>query len=69
MNREQRLREVVRRLREHQRTIFDLQGQAIVGLREALDAVGRTHEEMMGLFETTNTLDDFIVDEGDTSKQ
>jgi hypothetical protein len=33
------------------RKLFDLQGEAIAGLREALNAVSRTHDEMMALFE------------------
>jgi hypothetical protein len=64
MTRQERVRAVHRRLRETHRKLFDLQGEAIVGLREALNAVSRTHDEMMGLFEAINSLED-IADEED----
>jgi hypothetical protein len=64
MTRQERLREVQRRLRETHRKLFDLQGEAIAGLRDALNAVSRTHDEMMALFEADNDLED-ISAEGD----
>ena len=50
-------------LREPHRKLFDLQGEAIAGRREALNAVSRTHDEMMVLFEADDALED-IVDGG-----
>ena len=54
----QKLRAIQLRLRETHRRMFDLQGQAISGLREALDAVSATHDEMAHFFEHINDLDD-----------
>jgi hypothetical protein len=64
MTREQRRRVVQQRLRETHRKLFDLQGEAIAGLRDALNAVSRTHDEMMLLFETDNHLEDLSNEEG-----
>ena len=65
MTRQERLRAVQRRLREtHHRKLFDLQGEAIAGLREALNAVSRTHDEMMALFEADDTLEDIVDEDG-----
>lgn len=64
MTREQRRRVVQQRLRETHRKLFDLQGEAIAGLREALQAVSRTHCEMMLLFEADNHLEDLSNEEG-----
>lgn len=54
----QRLRAIQMRLRETHRRLFDLQGEAIAGLREALNAVSATHDEMAHFFEHLNDLDD-----------
>lgn len=67
MTRRDRLREVHRQLREPHRKLFTLQGEAIVGLREALNAVASTHDEMMALFESVNALED-IADEGEDER-
>jgi hypothetical protein len=64
MTREQRRRVVQQRLRETHRKLFDLQGEAIAGLRDALNAVSRTHDEMMLLFEADNHLEDLSNEEG-----
>jgi hypothetical protein len=64
MTRQERLRAVQRRLRETHRKSFDLQGEAIAGLREALNAVSRTHDEMMALFEADDTLEDIVDENG-----
>jgi len=64
MTREERRRAVQLRLRETHRKLFDLQGEAIAGLREALNAVSRTHDEMMVLFEADNHLEDLTNEEG-----
>ena len=58
MTREQRRRVVQQRLRETHRKLFDLQGEAIAGLRDALNAVSRTHDDMMLLFEADNQVED-----------
>ncbi len=63
MTEAEKLRAIHRRLRESHRRIFDLQGDAIAALREALTAVGQTHDEMMAFFEATNDLEDAIEDE------
>lgn len=64
MTQDERRREVQQRLRETHRKLFDLQGEAINGLRESLNAVSRTHDEMMVLFEADNELEDLSNDEG-----
>ena len=46
-----RLRAVQHRMRETHRKLFNLQGDAIVALREALNAVSATHDEMLALFQ------------------
>ena len=53
-------------MRQTHRKLFDLQGDAIVSLREALNAVSATHDEMLALFQEVNDLDD-AIDEGPTS--
>ena len=58
MDREELRRELQKRLRETHQRLFDLQGDAISGLREAIDAVSKTHDEMAILFRTDNDLDD-----------
>jgi hypothetical protein len=40
------LRAVHRRLREGHQKLFDLQGEQIAGLQEALTALSRSHDEM-----------------------
>lgn len=57
-----RLRAIHRRLRETHQKLFDLQGEAIAGLREALNAVAATHDEMMAFFQATSDLED-LTDE------
>ena len=64
MTREERRRAVQQRFRETHRKLFDLQGEAIAELREALNAVSRTHDEMMVLFEADNDLSDLTNEEG-----
>ncbi len=64
MTRQERLRAVQRRLREPHRKLFDLQGGAIAGLREGLNAVSCTHDEMMALFEADDTLEDIVDEDG-----
>ena len=64
MTREQRRRVVQQRLRETHRKLFDLQGEAIAGLRDALNAVSCTHDEMLLLFEADNHLGDLSNEEG-----
>ena len=66
MTREERRRALQQQLRDSHRKLFDLQGNAIAGLREALNAVSRTHDEMMVLFEADNDLDDLSNEEGST---
>jgi uncharacterized protein Yka (UPF0111/DUF47 family) len=57
-----RLRAVQHRMRETHRKLFNLQGDAIVALREALNAVSATHDEMLALFQEVNDLEDEIDD-------
>jgi hypothetical protein len=63
----QRLLAVHRRQRETHRRLFDLQGESIAGLRDALNAISRTHDEMMVLFESDNALED-IIENGDEER-
>lgn len=51
-------RAIIRRLRANHQKLFDLQGDAINGLKEALAAVSATHDEMMAYFTAVNELDD-----------
>ena len=53
------LRAIHARLRANHQKLFELQGLAIVGLRQALSAVSDTHDEMMEYFTTVNALMDF----------
>ena len=64
MTRDERRRIVQRRLRETDQRLFDLQGDAIAGLREALEALSRTPDEMTLLFKADNDLDDLTNEEG-----
>ncbi len=52
------LRAVRRHLREGHQKLFDLQGTQIAGLREALTALSRAHDEMVLLMRADNDLDD-----------
>jgi hypothetical protein len=55
-----RMRAVLQRQRESHQKLFDLQGQMIDALREALAAVSRTQDEMAKLFTGTNEADDIL---------
>lgn len=63
-NERQRLRAIHRRFRETHLKIFDLQGDAITALREALTAISETHDQMLAFFEAVNDLEDTIDDDG-----
>ena len=53
-------------MRESHRKLFELQGESITALREALNAISRTHDEMMALFQADSDLEDAIdAEEGD----
>lgn len=52
------LRTVRRRLREGHQKLFDLQGDQINAMREALTALGRAHDEMVALMQADNDLED-----------
>jgi hypothetical protein len=58
------LRAVRRRLREGHQRLFDLQGEQIAGLQEALTALSRSHDEMVALMQTDNDLDDLTDTDG-----
>jgi hypothetical protein len=64
MTRDERRRAVQQRLRRTHRKLFDLQGEAITGLRDALNAVSHTHDEMMVLFEADNEREDLSNEQG-----
>ena len=64
MTRGEKRRAVQRLMRVSHRKMFELQGDAIVGLREALNAISRTHDEMMVLFEADTDLDNLSGEEG-----
>ena len=66
MTREERRRALQQQLRDSHRRLFDPRGNAIAGLREALNTVSRTHDEMMALFEPDNGLEDPSNEEGRT---
>jgi hypothetical protein len=57
------LQGVRRRLREGHQKLFDLQGLAILGLRDALEAISRIHDELAALMQAANDLEDLT--EGD----
>jgi hypothetical protein len=57
-----KLRAIHRRLRTTHQKMFDLQGEAIAGLREALAAVAATHDEMLAFFQATSDLEDLGED-------
>jgi hypothetical protein len=54
----QHLRAILRRQRESHQKLFDLQGTMIEALKDALEAVARTQDEMMRVFQSDNDLDD-----------
>jgi hypothetical protein len=56
--RQAKRRAIIRRLRDTHQKMFDLQGDAISGLKDALAAVAATHDEMMAYFTAVNELDD-----------
>jgi hypothetical protein len=56
----QRLQAILRRQRETHQKLFDLQGTMIAALKDALEAVSRTQDEMMRLFQSDNDLDDSL---------
>ncbi len=60
MTQQERLRRVQRRLRETHRKIFDLKGEAITGLRVALEALSGTHDEMVALFDSDDQREDLV---------
>jgi hypothetical protein len=55
------LRAVRRRLREGHQKLFDLQGAQIDALRDALTALGRSHDEIVALM-PDNDLEDLTDD-------
>jgi hypothetical protein len=57
MTRAEKRRALQHVMRASHRKVFDLQGDAIVGLREALNAISRTHNEMMVLFDADEDLE------------
>jgi hypothetical protein len=59
----EQLRAVRRRFRDGHQKLFDLQGATIAALREAVDAVSRSHEEMVALMQADNDLEDLSDDE------
>jgi hypothetical protein len=58
----EQLRAVRRRFRDGHQKLFDLQGATIAALREAVEAVSRSHDEMVALMQADNDLQD-LVDE------
>ncbi len=58
------LRAVRRRFREGHRKLFDLQGEQIAGLQEALTALSRSHDEMVAPMQTDNDLEDLTDTDG-----
>jgi len=54
----ERLQAVLRRQRESHQKLFDLQGTMIAALKDALEAVSRTQDEMARLFQADNDFDD-----------
>jgi hypothetical protein len=55
-----RLRAILLRQRETHQKLFDLQGQMIDALREALAAVSRTHGEMAKVFAADDEAEDTL---------
>lgn len=58
-----RLRAVQRRQREAHQKLFDLQSVTIAALRDAVEAVSRTQDEMAKLFQADEEAGD-IIEEG-----
>jgi hypothetical protein len=56
------LRVIRRRLRDGHQKIFDLQGEAITALREALEGIAKTHDEIAELMQADNDLEDLADD-------
>ena len=56
----QKLRAVLQRQRESHQKLFNIQGQTIDALREALSAVARTQDEMAKLFAADNDAEDVL---------
>jgi predicted RNA-binding protein YlqC (UPF0109 family) len=54
------LRAVLLRQREAHQKLFELQGRTIDALRDALEAVARTQDEMSKLFLSDTDLEDLI---------
>lgn len=52
------LRAILRRQRETHQKLFDLQGTMIAALKDALEAVSRTQDEMARLFQADNDMED-----------
>lgn len=57
-----RLKAVQTRQREAHQKRFELQGATIDALRDALDAVARTQDEMSKLFQSDNDARDIIAE-------
>ena len=55
-----RLRAVLVRQRAAHLKLFEIQGQTIAALREALEAVSRTQDEMARLFQADHDAEDTI---------
>jgi transposase-like protein len=58
------LRAIRRRLREGHQKLFDLHGEQIAGLQEALTALSRSHDEMVALMQADNDLEDLTDTHG-----
>jgi hypothetical protein len=54
----EQLRAIRRRFRDGHQKLFDLQGATIAALREAVEAVSRSHDEMVALMQADNDLED-----------
>lgn len=65
---ESRLEVVRRQVRTGHQRLYELQGDAIEDLREALEAVSRTHDAMLQLFHAGDTLDDVIGESSESDE-
>jgi hypothetical protein len=54
----EQLRAIRRRFRDGHQKLFDLRGATIAALREAVEAVSRSHDEMVTLIQADNDLED-----------
>jgi flagellar basal body P-ring protein FlgI len=54
----ERVRQLQRRLRDSHQKLFNLQGATIDALRDAINAVAQTQDEMLALFQAVNAFDD-----------